>query len=473
MSNFVNIPEELKQMKHWVLWRLESGKKIPYQITRSKASTTNPAAWTTYNKALECYNHSGGRYNGLGFVFTNSGITGIDIDDCIENGKISKEAQTVIDGLNSYTEKSQSSLGIHVLVKGTIPKAVKTKQIELYNTARYFALTGDTIQGTQVEQRQLQLDELYKKYAPAEVQDSIERVDIDDLLERAFHSVKGFKIKALYDGEWQELYSSQSNADQALCDYLAFWLDKDFNAIDEAFQSSALYRPKWDREDYKSWTINKAIQGCKKSYQELLKEKDLPKGRDIKFAPLGDSLVTSPVRKYDFIINRLLYDEAINLVSGDPKTYKTFCAIDIAIGVAAGGTALGHQVMKTGKVLFISTEFDVRNRFVELVKGKGLDTKILNNIIPFIYDESLDTFQWKKDFDLLQQLLEEHRPKLVVIDPLTFIFDGDINKNDEVGQFFKELKALIKKFGFSVLLVHHNNRMSETKKLITLVVPVL
>lgn len=188
--------------------------------------------------------------------------------------------------------------------------------------------------------------------------------------------------------------------------------------------------------------------------------------RDVKFMPLADSIEKEPIKEYGFIINRLLYENGINLISGDPKTFKTYVAIDIAIGVATGTTSMGHTVLKKGKVLFISTEFDTRNRFINLLKGRGInDISVLNDIITFIYDSSIDTFQWKKDFELLEKELDKYKPKLLVLDPLSYIFDGDITKGDEVGEFFKELKLLVRKYNTSVLILHHNNRMKEIKKI--------
>lgn len=188
--------------------------------------------------------------------------------------------------------------------------------------------------------------------------------------------------------------------------------------------------------------------------------------RDIEFLPLAESLHKDPIREYKFLVNRLLYDNAINLISGDPKTYKTYVAIDIALGVITGESTIGHKVLKKGKVLMISTEFDVRQRFIDLLKGRGInDISVLNNVITFMYDSSVDTFQWNKDLKTLENVLEKEKPKLLILDPLSYIFDGDINKGDEVGEFFKELKTLVRKYDLSVLMVHHNNRMSETKRM--------
>ena len=69
----------------------------------------------------------------------------------------------------------------------------------------------------------------------------------------------------LHDG-----YSSQSEADMALCSHLAFWTEKDPAQIDRLFRQSGLMRDKWDRPQagttYGAITIQKAIDNCKEVY---------------------------------------------------------------------------------------------------------------------------------------------------------------------------------------------------------------
>ncbi|BED92587.1 MAG: hypothetical protein RsTaC01_0376 [Candidatus Paraimprobicoccus trichonymphae] len=68
------------------------------------------------------------------------------------------------------------------------------------------------------------------------------------------------KFSNLFDkGDISE-YNSESEADQALCNFLAFYCGGDFTEIDQRFCISRLYRSKA--------TINKAITGCRGAYYE-------------------------------------------------------------------------------------------------------------------------------------------------------------------------------------------------------------
>ena len=65
------------------------------------------------------------------------------------------------------------------------------------------------------------------------------------------------------------MYPSKSESDLALCSKIAFWwkvpATGDENAIDRIYRRSKLYqqgRSKWDRDDYRQRTIDKALEGA-------------------------------------------------------------------------------------------------------------------------------------------------------------------------------------------------------------------
>jgi putative DNA primase/helicase len=146
------LPEELLARPQWVCWCYETTKqgkltKVPYNArTGQKASTTNPATWSTYEQAFDA--RSQDHYDGVGFVFNND-YTGIDLDHCIdeETGKPNAWAQSIIDHINSYTELSPSGTGVHIIARGTIPSGVKRPGIEMYSCGRFFTMTGDRLEG--------------------------------------------------------------------------------------------------------------------------------------------------------------------------------------------------------------------------------------------------------------------------------------------------------------------------------------
>ena len=92
------------------------------------------------------------------------------------------------------------------------------------------------------------------------------------LLEKMFSSPKnGAAIQSLWNGNDR---GDHSGADQALCNHLAFWTDRDAVRVDRLFRRSDLYREKkWnavhrasDKATYGQMTIEKAIAGVNQGW---------------------------------------------------------------------------------------------------------------------------------------------------------------------------------------------------------------
>lgn len=263
------IPKELTDRNQWAL----SNNKAPFQTNGERASSTDVSTWTSYEDAINKSNHVG--Y----FISAHDPYTVIDLDDCIINGVITKEAKSIVESLNSYTEISQSGTGLHIFIKGNKPgerSKNSKKGFEMYDKERFMVMTGNHLEGTPIEINEAQetINYLYDMYFP--VKEASEHKDNgklrspimsdDEVLKIASNAKNGNKVKALLSGDISA-YGSHSEADQALCNLIAFYT-QDFEQIDRIFTSSGLYRDKWDREDYKTETIDKAINDLTATYQK-------------------------------------------------------------------------------------------------------------------------------------------------------------------------------------------------------------
>jgi len=169
MINFDAIPAELKTSPNWVLWRSEErrGKitKVPYRPAGSRASSTDPATWSTYDVIKSAYERGPDMWNGIGFVLQPPYV-GIDFDRCISyGGQIEPQVANNIRRLDSYWERSPSGKGIHLIAKGTIPHGRKCPLFEIYQKGRYFTMTGDWLEGTPgtIEERSSELLSIYQE----------------------------------------------------------------------------------------------------------------------------------------------------------------------------------------------------------------------------------------------------------------------------------------------------------------------
>jgi primase-polymerase (primpol)-like protein len=274
------IPETLREREQWVCWREEErdGKPTKIPLTPGAggfASSTEPETWTSLEAALD-YTETE-HADGVGFVFTDDDpIVGVDLDDCRdpETADVNDAALDIIERLDSYTEVSPSGTGYHVLITGELPDGRNRRgSIELYDTARFFTVTGDHVERTptRVTRRQDALVAIHREYVQdtdsdvksesghrgaadeqSEANGAVE-VDIDledeELLEKARDASNGEKFERLWNGNTVG-YDSQSEADMALCCLLAFWTGGDHTRMDQLFGQSGLHREKWDEVHY-------------------------------------------------------------------------------------------------------------------------------------------------------------------------------------------------------------------------------
>ena len=163
---YEQLPSELTAENCWVnVWK---GSKIPMQTTKRRgASSVLPATWGTFEQAAR--NVEEGVYDGIGYVFHDTGLVGIDIDaGRDEDGFLSPLAVDIIRQCGSYTEWSRSGRGVHILLKGELPfKGRNNRQgVEIYKSSRYFIMTGRALIFKEIIENQKALDYVVATYFP-------------------------------------------------------------------------------------------------------------------------------------------------------------------------------------------------------------------------------------------------------------------------------------------------------------------
>jgi primase-polymerase (primpol)-like protein len=271
-----HIPDDLKRLPQWLLWKAEprDGRisKVPYRLDGRRASSTTPSDWTSFDRAYNTYISPGPgqTYSGVGFVFApNGGIVGVDLDHCVgSDGTITPWAQRIVQALNSYAELSISGTGIHIICRGSLPdgKGHRKGRLEMYDRGRYFTMSGH-VYGEPKPLRDAQTvitklcNIITREKAPTRGQSAEQGrqphtggrryLNNSELLEKARNARNGEKFRALFDNGIIAQYRSHSEADLGLIAMLLYWTNGDEDRTSELFKESALYRPKWDRTDYR------------------------------------------------------------------------------------------------------------------------------------------------------------------------------------------------------------------------------
>lgn len=257
-----NIPDELKAAPQWVCWQgkqLDNGKlsKIPIDPkTGRAASTIDPTTWGEFGGALDYYRS--GKADGIGFVFTDTDpYFGIDLDDCVDAKGKAEPWITEFLRMQTYWEITVSLKGLHGIGRGKLPPGPRRKgKIEMYDEGRFFVMTGQALSKDffrQIRDCSAEIITIYEKIfdgngQPIKTLPQTESAPAD-IIRKAMNAKNGDTFGKLWRGDFSG-YPSQSEADQALCNLLAFWTGKDPAQIDILFRQSKLFRPKWDERHY-------------------------------------------------------------------------------------------------------------------------------------------------------------------------------------------------------------------------------
>jgi len=274
MEQYKNIPESLKKLNQWVCFKLKYNKKkgkydkIPKDPkTGYNAKANDPATWSDFQTAVNAVSKYG--FDGIGIELGN-GIFGVDLDNVVKDGKLTPEAEDIIKTLDSYTEYSPSGTGVHILCKGTIPpKGRRRGNIEMYSEGRFFTVTGNVLgEVKEVQERTAEAAAVHAKYLKREEPKATNQPTPDlnlsdsELISKAMSAKNGHIFRALWNGDISG-YPSQSEADLALCNLLAYWTNGNAYRMDALFRQSGLMRDKWDemrgQQTYGELTISRAL----------------------------------------------------------------------------------------------------------------------------------------------------------------------------------------------------------------------
>ncbi len=160
------VPSELYDLRQWVLWRYDDGRKVPYQTNGRPAKSNDPSTWSEYADVMDAL-PTLRNAAGIGFVFTaDDPYTGVDLDDCLDDaGRLKDWAVPIMRRFaGTYAEVSPSGSGIKMWCRGRVEASANFKHadgaVEIYPHGRYFCVTGDLWPGSvlEVEECQESLD---------------------------------------------------------------------------------------------------------------------------------------------------------------------------------------------------------------------------------------------------------------------------------------------------------------------------
>ena len=173
---------------------------------------------------------------------------------------------------------------------------------------------------------------------------------------------------------------------------------------------------------------------------------DAVQARDLPIRPLERS----------WLVDQLWGEEAVGVLGGEPKCFKSFLSLDIAVAVATGRPCLRRfAVSHPGRVVLFAAEdalCEVRSRLEGIARAAGVLFDTLDIHVITVPVVRLDI---ARDREELEATIAKLKPRLVILDPFVRMHRVDENAVAEVAPLLAYLRGLQRKHQTAVLLVHH------------------
>ena len=169
---------------------------------------------------------------------------------------------------------------------------------------------------------------------------------------------------------------------------------------------------------------------------------------------IGEVEAVAPTERW--LIESLWAAQGVGLVGGTPKTGKTWAVLELALSVASGTPAFDRfDVHQPGPVLFYGAEdreSSIRERVAQLCLRRGVELGSLPLRLVRGDRVHLDS---PEDRLKLERALGQHRPRLLVLDPLVRLHTGSESTAQHVAELLGYLRSLQRGFELAIMVTHH------------------
>lgn len=475
--------DELKPWPNWVVARLPN--KAPLNPNNgSPASSTNPQTWGSYETALACCNADPSLV--LGFMFSKTdGFVGIDCDDPNGDAEAIEAQRAIFNQIQSYAETSQSGKGLHIICKGELPTAGRKSpkhKIEMYQSERYFIVTGNMYRDLPVNYCNGSLTHAYNRLFPNEpaqqstVESQPQTQSDDAVLTMAANAANGELFKELLAGKWQGKYKSQSEADFSFIDIVAFYSDS-MEQVKRIFLASALGErirtgAKRKHADYiknmvnKSWDFKQPLAFDPHKFTVTSRIDNVPLPIQ---APVARKVEIITVANIETEIINWMWEsylpfKKLALLAGKSAAGKSTLTLEFAAVVSRGGEWPDKsRCAHAGHVLIWTAEDGAADTVRPRLLAANADVNKVH-IITAINDSIHGKlpFNPATDIPLLKEVVTLNNDiSLVIVDPIISAVDGDMNQPNVVRKSLQALVDFAAEVNCCVLGITHFKKSSE------------
>lgn len=489
-----NVPEALKALPAWLIWRLEENgsskpRKVPYYANGSRrhgvqGRPEDRAQLVTYTEAAKAAKQRNA--TGVGFApHQDFNIVALDFDNCVtEAGAIHPDVANVLS--SSYAEFSPSNKGIRAFFKGQLGDLKAHGEpfgFETFSTKGFVTVTGNVLPACEI----LGNTDVIAPVTPevtALCQSRFKRELAAQAMSETSENPLGLTHAQL--AECLDVLPNDLNYDQWVQVGMAIHHETSgsgFDLFDEWSQRS----PKYTDRDYglERWNsfgkgggrvvtartlvrlanehgarISLNAPASMEEFDNIAQATPTEAPNDVakkqqRFPVVSlTDFASQPAPQY--IVKGVLPKAELVVLYGESGSGKTFMALDLVMAIATGSEWRGRRV-KQGRCVYIAAEGagGFRNRVQAYATDKQIDMATLD--IGVI--NAAPNFLLKEDaLDVARSI---GRASLVVVDTWAQTTPGgNENSGEDMGKALAHCKGLHRATGAVVLLVHHAGKDS-------------
>ena len=160
-----------------------------------------------------------------------------------------------------------------------------------------------------------------------------------------------------------------------------------------------------------------------------------------------------------WLFEGLWAESGVGLIGGEPKSFKSWLALEMATSLSSGRPCLGvYDVERPGSVLVYMAEDAaavVKQRLAAICRHRQLDLAALPIFV--ITADALRLDQ-EADQQRLRRTLDRLRPRMLLLDPLVRLHSVNENSAGEISALLAYFRQLQRAFDCAVVIVHHSRK---------------
>lgn len=190
-------------------------------------------------------------------------------------------------------------------------------------------------------------------------------------------------------------------------------------------------------------------------------------------------LLSMQMEQPGWMIEEVWQRTSHGMIAGEPKTYKSVIATDMAVSVASGKPFLGrYKVNHPGPVMYIQEENSpwlVKDRITKIATSRGalkgeakytaghLEVKMPQDLPLYFLNNMGFDFTNEEDKQFLEDSIKGIKPVLIIFDPLYLMLGGkDENSSKDIRPVLNWLLHLRYEYKTSVIVIHHWNKAGKS-----------